>query len=394
MLNFGKSTETFVFYDTNRRFIYFSSLRLSKELMNLQKSNQMKVIFLLLKIILFPLFGLYYAIIFLRNWLFDKGFMKSISPKVLTINVGNLSLGGTGKTPHVEYLVRLLSKKYKVSTLSRGYGRKTKGFILSNEQATAETIGDEPMQYYLKFKDKINVVVCENRVEGVDEIQKKFADNQIVVLDDAFQHRKIAPHFNLLLSDYNKPFYADNLVPFGRLRDIRISAKRADAVIITKCPSLITEQEKEKIRNEVWAYTKADVLVFFSKISYQKITAYASNNDFDATKNIAILTAIAKPEVFIKYLSEKNLSIEKTFDFPDHHAFTRKDIDKIIQESHENLQIITTEKDMVKLKPQLSENEIKRFFYVPIEIEIENKTTFDALINAEIDSFYNKNSQK
>lgn len=389
MLNFGKSTETFVFYDTNRRFIYFLSLLLFKELINLQKSNQMKVIFLLLKIILFPLFWLYYAIIFLRNWLFDKGLLHSTKPKLLTINVGNLSLGGTGKTPHVEYLVRLLSEKYKVSTLSRGYGRKTKGFLLANEQATAETIGDEPMQYYLKFKDKINVVVCENRVEGVSKINKG-----LVILDDAFQHRKIAPHLNLLLSDYNKPFYEDSLVPFGRLRDIRISAKRADAVIITKCPILITEQEKEKIRNAVWVYTKADIPVFFSKICYQEITAYASNNDFDATKNIGVLTAIAKPEVFMKYLAEKNFIIEKTFDFPDHHAFSRKDIDKIIQESHENLQIITTEKDMVKLKPQLLESELKRFFYVPIEIEIENKTTFDELINAEIDSFYNKNSQK
>lgn len=392
MLNFGKSTETFVFYDTNRRFICFSGSLPLKEPINLQKSNQMKVIFLLLKIILFPLYGLYYAVIFLRNWLFDAGFMKSISPKVLTINVGNLSLGGTGKTPHVEYLVRLLSDKYKVSTLSRGYGRKTKGFILANEQATAETVGDEPMQYYLKFKDKINIVVCENRVEGVDEIQKKFVDNQIIILDDAFQHRKIAPHLNLLLSDYSKPFYNDSLVPFGRLRDIRQSAKRADAIIITKCPSQLTEEEKEKIRREVWVYTKADISVFFSKIRYQKVMDYVETATFNEKQNIGVLTAIAKPEVFIKYLSDKSLKTEKIFDFPDHHAFSRKDIDKIIKESDEKLQIVTTEKDMVKLKPQLSESELKRFFYVPIEIEIENKTTFDELINAEIHSFYKENS--
>lgn len=351
----------------------------------------MKVIFLLLKIILFPLFGLYYAIIFLRNWLFDKDLIKSTSPKVLTINVGNLSLGGTGKTPHVEYLVRLLSEKYKISTLSRGYGRKTKGFILANEQATAETIGDEPMQYYLKFKDKINVVVCENRVEGVDKIQSLFADNEIVVLDDAFQHRKIKPQLNLLLSDYNRPFYEDSLVPFGRLRDIRISAKRADAVIITKCPSLITEQEKKTILGRVLNYTKLEIPVFFSKICYQEITSYALKNDFDVTKNIGVLTAIAKPEVFIKYLSEQSLVIEKTFDFPDHHAFSRTDIDKILQGSNETLQIITTEKDMVKLKPQLLESELVRFFYVPIEVEIENKTIFDGFIDAEINYFYNKN---
>lgn len=349
----------------------------------------MKVIIWLLKILFFPLYGLYYAIIFLRNWLFDAGFMMSVSPKVLTINVGNLSLGGTGKTPFVEYLVRLLSDKYKTSTLSRGYGRKTKGFVLANEQATAETIGDEPMQYYLKFKDKINVVVCENRVEGVEEIQKKIADNQIVILDDAFQHRKIFPYINLLLSDYNKPFYEDILVPFGRLRDIRNSAKRADAVIITKCPININIEKIEKIRAEVLAYTRVEIPVFFSKISYQEITAYASRSEFDATKKIAILTAIAKPEVFIKYLSEKKLSIEKIFDFPDHHSFSRKDIDKVLGKNYENFQIITTEKDMVKLKPQLSELELQRFFYVPIEIEIVNKIVFDDFIEAKINSFTN-----
>ena len=350
----------------------------------------MKVIILFLKILLFPLYGLYYAIIFLRNWMFDVGFVKSVSPKILTINVGNLSLGGTGKTPLVEYLVRLLSDKNKVSTLSRGYGRKTKGFLLADNQASAETIGDEPMQYYLKFKDKINVAVCENRVEGVEEIGKIFANNQLIILDDAFQHRKIFPHINILLSDYNKPFYIDGLVPFGRLRDVRVSAKRADAVIITKCPNKITETEKEKISGQVLAYTRIEIPVFFSKISYQEITAYASRSEFDATKNVVVMTAIARPEVFVKYLSEKKLKIEKTFDFLDHHAFSRKDIDKVLGKSHENLQIITTEKDMVKLKPQLSDLELKRFFYVPIEIEVDNKIAFEAFIKTKIDSFTKK----
>jgi tetraacyldisaccharide 4'-kinase len=352
----------------------------------------MKVIIFLLKILLFPLYGLYYAIIFLRNWMFDVGFVKSVSPKILTINVGNLSLGGTGKTPLVEYLVRLLSDKNKVSTLSRGYGRKTKGFLLADYKASAETIGDEPMQYYLKFKDKINVAVCENRVVGVEEIGKIFTNNQLIILDDAFQHRKISPHINLLLSDYNKPFYNDNLVPFGQLRDVRVSAKRADAVIITKCPIKITETEKKKISGQVFAYTREEIPVFFSKIAYQEITSYALKNDFNSTKNIVVLTAIAKPEIFIKYLSEKNLSLEKIFDFPDHHSFSRKDIDKVLDKSNGNLQIITTEKDMVKLKPQLSDLELKQFFYVPIEIEVENKIAFEAFINTKIEFFTKKNS--
>ena len=352
----------------------------------------MKVIIPLLKILLFPLYGLYYAIIFLRNWLFDVGFLKSVSPKVPTINVGNLSLGGTGKTPFVEYLVRLLSDKNKVSTLSRGYGRISKGFLLADNQASAETVGDEPMQYYLKFKDKIYVAVCENRVEGVEKIGKLFTNNQVIILDDAFQHRQISPHINLLLSDYNKPFYNDGLVPFGRLRDVRVSAKRADAVIITKCPIKIAETEKEKISGEVSAYTRVEIPVFFSKIAYQEITSYALKNDFDVTKNIIILTAIAKPKVFVRYLKEKKLKIEKNFDFPDHHSFSRKDIDKVLGKSNENMQIITTEKDMVKLKPQLSDLELKQFFYVPIEIELENKIDFEAFINTKIEFFNKKNS--
>lgn len=351
----------------------------------------MKVILLLLKILLFPLYGLYYTVIFVRNWLFDAGILKSVPPKVLTINVGNLSLGGTGKTPHVEYLVRLLSDKYKVSTLSRGYGRKTKGFVLADERATAERIGDEPMQYYLKFKDKINVVVCESRVKGVEEIEQKFGDNQLIILDDAFQHRNITPYVNLLLSDYNKPFCKDALVPFGRLRDIRRSARRADAIIITKCPSQLTEEEKEKIRTETSIYTKAGVPVFFSKIRYQNIIGYAETVTFDENNSIGVLTAIAKPEVFVQFLSESSLVIEKNFDFPDHHAFTRKEIDKVLGANRKDLQIITTEKDMVKLKPQLSEAELKRFFYVPIEIEVENKTAFDSFIYAKVASFYQKN---
>ncbi len=352
----------------------------------------MKVFIFFLKILLFPLYGLYYAIIFLRNWLFDVGFIKSVSPKMLTINVGNLSLGGTGKTPHVEYLVRLLSDKYKVSTLSRGYGRKTKGFLLADNQTSAETIGDEPMQYFLKFKNKINVAVCENRVEGIEELGKLFTYNQLIILDDAFQHRQISSHINLLLSDYNRPFYNDSLIPFGRLRDVRVSAKRADAVIIAKCPIKITEKQKEKIRGEVLAYSGVEIPVFFSKISSQEITAYAFKNDFDTTKNVFIMTAIARPEVFVKYLSEKKLKIEKTFDFLDHHAFSRKDIDKVLGKSYENLQIITTEKDMVKLKPQLSEKELKRFFYVPIEIEFENKIAFETFIKTKID-FFNQNNR-
>ncbi|WP_435356435.1 tetraacyldisaccharide 4'-kinase [Emticicia sp. SJ17W-69] len=322
-------------------------------------------------------------IIFLRNWLYDKKILKSTKPDVFCINVGNLNLGGTGKTPHVEYLVRLLSDNYKTTILSRGYKRKTKGFIRANMESTAQTIGDEPMQYYMKFGEKINVVVCENRVAGVREIQKQIPNNQIVILDDAFQHRKIAPQLNLLLCDYNRPFYTDSLVPFGKLRDLRQSAKRANAVIVTKCPKNISSQKYTEIFAGIKKYILSETPIFFSRISYQSLLGYSPKNNFKPEQKSNIVTAIAKPEVFEKYLLEQGLSIDFVHDFPDHFSFSRKEIDGIIKKTvqfKEVSQIITTEKDMVKIKPLLNEEEMKYFFYVPIEIELEDKKAFDDFI--------------
>lgn len=322
-------------------------------------------------------------IIFLRNWLYDKKILRSTTPDVFCINVGNLNLGGTGKTPHVEYLVRLLSNNYKTTILSRGYKRKTKGFIRANMESTAQTIGDEPMQYYMKFGEKINVVVCEDRVAGVREIQRQISNNQIVILDDAFQHRKIAPQLNLLLCDYNRPFYKDTLVPFGKLRDLRQSAKRANAVIVTKCPKDISYEKHEEMIVEIKNYVLPETPVFFSRISYQSLVGYAPKGVFDSERKSNIVTAIAKPEVFEKYLLEQGFSIDYVHDFPDHFSFSRKEIDGIIEKTtqfKEVSQIITTEKDMVKIKPLLNEEEMKHFFYVPIEIELEDKKAFDDFI--------------
>lgn len=339
--------------------------------------------FSVLRIILYPIMLLLNLTIFVRNWLYDKNILKSVKPDVFCINVGNLNLGGTGKTPHVEYLVRLLADKYKTTILSRGYKRKTKGFVLADATATAETIGDEPMQYYLKFRDKINVVVCEDRVAGVRRIQEQTADNQLVILDDAFQHRKIAPQLNLLLCDYNRPFYEDSLVPFGKLRDLRQSAKRANAVIVTKCPKDISSQKYKEIITGIEKYSLPATPIFFSRISYQSVVGYSPKSVFKPKQKSNIVTAIAKPEIFEKYLSEQSFSIDSVHDFPDHFSFSRKEIDEIVAKTaqfDEIKQIITTEKDMVKLKPLLSEEEMKHFFYVPIEIEMENKKAFDDFV--------------
>ncbi|WP_064196370.1 MULTISPECIES: tetraacyldisaccharide 4'-kinase [Emticicia] len=347
----------------------------------------MKLLVLLFKITLFPLYGLYYGIIFLRNYLYDSGISKSIRPKVYTINVGNLSLGGTGKTPHVEYLVRLLNKKYQMSTLSRGYGRQTKGFLVADNQANAQIIGDEPMQYYLKFAQEIKVVVCEDRVEGVNKIQTEFTDNKLVVLDDVFQHRKINPHLNLLLTEFDQPFFEDALVPFGRLRDIRQSARRADAVIVTKCPPQLSQNKRNDLEFSIKKYTDSQIPIFYSSIIYRSIVGYIPTSTFELNQQCVVVSAIAKPEKFVEYLKTQVPKIQKTIDFPDHYAFLRDDIEKLLKDFGTNSQFISTEKDMVKIKPLLSKTEQEKFFYVPIEVNIVGKSNFDDFILQAIQTY-------
>jgi tetraacyldisaccharide 4'-kinase len=260
---------------------------------------------------------------------------------------------------------------------------------LADQSAIAQTIGDEPMQYFLKFKEKINVVVCEDRVAGVSKIQKQMSDNQVVILDDAFQHRKIAPQLNLLLCDYNRPFYEDSLVPFGKLRDLRQSAKRATAVIVSKCPKDISFQQYKEIIAGIKNYVSPETPIFFSRINYQSLVGYSPKSIFKPKQNSNIVTAIAKPEVFEKHLFEQGFSINAVQDFPDHFSFSRKEIDEMIAKTaqfKQILQIITTEKDMVKLKPLLNEEEMEHFFYVPIEIEMENKKAFDDFIYLHLKS--------
>ena len=383
------------------------------------------IFFFVFRSILFPIMLLISFIIYVRNWLYDKNILKSVRPDIFTINVGNLNLGGTGKTPHVEYLVRLLADKYQVSILSRGYKRKTKGYILADETATAESIGDEPMQYYLKFKDKINVVVCEDRVKGITPPQPFDPSNRpmgreqttppptpprwggeflrtlpigegratdasvgLFILDDAFQHRRIKPHLNLLLCDYNRPFYEDSLVPFGRLRDLRSSAKRADAVIVTKCPKDISYQKYKEIIAGMKTYVLPETPIFFSKIKYKTITGYSPKNTFKFMQDVNVVTGIANSDAFVEYILAEKIRICEIHGFADHFAFSREKIDKILSNSKADKvnQIITTEKDMVKIKPLLTEAELKMFFYIPIQIEIEDKKGFDAFVLGRIEN--------
>ena len=312
-----------------------------------------------LRKILFPFSLLYAAVTSLRNFLYDKGLKKSTGFNLPIIAVGNLSVGGTGKTPMVEYLIRLLSDKYNLAVLSRGYKRKSKGFYLANDATTIEEIGDEPFQYHSKFKS-INVAVNANRVEGVQTILKALPKTNVVLLDDAFQHRKIKAGFYIMLTAYNDLFYNDLVLPAGNLRECKSGVKRANVVVVTKCPKDLSEQKMLQIKNKIDIDNDK---IFFSTINYhhsvtnnlEEIAVADLKNDFIA------VAGIAKPEYFYEYLKcDKN----NCSTFPDHHFFSNQDINNILQKAN-GRKIITTEKDYMRLQNLLPKNQL---YYLPIEM--------------------------
>lgn len=325
-----------------------------------------------LRIILFPFSILYGCITNIRNFLFDKGILKSYAFDIPIIAVGNLSVGGTGKTPQIEYLIRLLSDKYKVATLSRGYKRKSEGFILANETSNAETLGDEPFQFYKKFP-QIQVAVDANRKNGIEQLLSQSNKPEIILLDDAFQHRKVKAGFYILLTSYNDLFSDDFMLPTGNLRESRSGAKRANLIIVTKCPLTLSDVEQNAIRNKIGL----DKDIFFTYISYED-KVYSDENELQVSEikhlDKIVIAGIANPEPFYTFLNAK---INNTITFADHHNFSDVDIKKIKNKANENL-IITTEKDFVRLNGKLPKVQL---FYLPIKTSfLSNQATFDTEI--------------
>ncbi len=313
-----------------------------------------------LRKILFPFSLIYAAITSLRNFLYDKNIKKSIGFDIPVIAVGNLSVGGTGKTPMVEYLIRLLADKYNLAVLSRGYKRKSKGFYLANDITTIEEIGDEPFQYHSKFKN-IHVAVNADRVEGVTKILAALPKTEIVLLDDAFQHRKIKASFYIMLTAYNDLFYNDLVLPAGNLRECKSGVKRANVVVVTKCPKNLSEAEMLQIKSRIDIDNDK---IFFSTINYhQAVTNNVEEIPVIDLKNDFIAVAgIAKPEYFYEYL---NCTKNDCLTFPDHHFFSDQDLKNILQKAN-GRKIITTEKDYMRLQNQLPKNQL---FYLPIEMD-------------------------
>lgn len=338
----------------------------------------------ILRLLLFPISVLYGAVMAVRNVLFTKGILKSESYDLPVLAIGNITVGGTGKTPHTEYIIRLLKEDHKLAILSRGYGRSTKGFVEVKEDSTPEQCGDEPCQMKQKFPEQL-VVVNENRREGISEILDR-GDSDVVLLDDAYQHRWVKPGFSIVLVDYNRPIFSDFIMPTGRLREFPSGTKRADIVIVSKCPAGTTEQDKAHFIHKL--RIKETQSIFFSSFSYGEAKAvFSSKSSLElGNAEVLLLTGIANPRPLQDYLERKGASVHSQA-FPDHYQFTDKDMNKVLGH-YEKLDavsrcIITTEKDAVRLKSGMSIPETIKdsLFYLPIEVEIlDNKEEFNQIV--------------
>ena len=309
-------------------------------------------------IILFPLSLIYGWVIAVRNFLFDIGLLPSKHFIIPIISVGNLAVGGTGKTPHVEYLLSLFKKNTKTAVLSRGYKRKTTGFILANENANSQTIGDEPFQIFKKFPN-VTIAVDEKRVNGVNKLLKQIPDLQLIILDDAFQHRHIQAGLSILLTDYSNLYTEDSILPTGTLRESGKGSKRADIIVVTKCPEHISPIEMRIVEDEL--KLKAHQSIFFSTYKYADIepvflvdiTPKLTLEQLKINKtDILLVAGIAKPQPIVDYLNNFALQVESLL-FADHHIFNSKDI----REIKENFEKLNTDNKIIivteKMQPEL-----------------------------------------
>lgn len=340
-----------------------------------------------LQTLLFPLALLYGTGVSIHHFFYKSGLLKSISFSLPIISIGNLSIGGAGKTPHVEYLILLLKDYVNVATLSRGYKRKTRGFQFVHPSNNAEEVGDEPLQYKRKFID-ILVTVAESRVMAIPEILKSYPETQVVLLDDAFQHRPIQPGLNILLTEYSHPFTRDYLLPSGRLREWRSSYERADVIVVSKCPNYLEPSEQEKWQKELQPFPHQKI--FFSYYNYG-VPYYIFNSAYRVvlreSVDVLLVCAIARSEYLLSYLKEQVNAIV-LMEFEDHHYFTNHDISTIRatferMESNQKI-IITTEKDAMRLdlhRSFLIEHQLP-VYVLPVQVQFhfEQSAEFEEII--------------
>lgn len=334
----------------------------------------------IIRFFLFPVAIIYGAVMTIRNFLFDTGILPSKLHDLPVISVGNLSMGGTGKSPHVEYLIRLLKRRAKIATLSRGYGRKTTGFLEVNDVHTFLEVGDEPKVFKNNYP-YLNVFVDSNRNRGIAKIRELYAETKAIILDDAFQHRTVKPGLSILLTDYSKLYIKDMMLPTGGLREPKWGAQRADIIVVTKCPSIFSPVDARAIRKQL--NTKPYQRVYFSYLSYGNVkpvydNKHPKNIKLSKKQNILLFTGIAKPSILEYHLKDEVNSI-KHLRFGDHHNFMINDIQKILKEFEllkgEEKILLTTEKDAVRLRSAGITELLgdKPIYYIPVQVQFHGK---------------------
>jgi len=327
---------------------------------------------LLQRILGFPFALIYGLVVHIRNYFYDLGLLKSKTFDTPTICVGNLSLGGTGKTPMVEFLVAALKDKLKVAVLSRGYRRKSTGFVLANSKSTVEDLGDEPFQIHKKFENLI-LAVDAKRSNGIRELERQLAPD-LIILDDAYQHRKVSPAFSILLTSYDKLYTNDFFFPSGTLRDSRNQAKRANVIVVTKCPINLSNEEKIKIEKKLSPLKNQKVL--FAYLEYaEELKGYGESIklDFLNENKFTLVTGIANPKPMVEFLKNMDLQFEH-LRYKDHHAFSKTEIDKLNTKSF----VLTTEKDFTRLKAK-----VERLAYIEIRHKFMGEGKNELLLEIE-----------
>jgi tetraacyldisaccharide 4'-kinase len=308
---------------------------------------------IVIRVLLLPFALLYGLGVGLRNLLYRIGVLRSVKFDLPVVSVGNLTVGGTGKSPHIEYLLRWLTQYLEVAVLSRGYGRKTEGFRMVSTIDTANEVGDEPLQFKRKFPET-PISVGESRSFGIPELVKRYPETQCILLDDAFQHLAVTPGLNIMLTEYNRPFTRDWLLPSGRLREWRHGYRRADIIIVTKCPGDLTEQQRQAMLYEIDPYPRQRV--YFSRYHYgvpYNLQRRELQRPLDLNTDVLLVSAIANTDYLLKYLGETSHSVQ-TMEFEDHHYFAENEINDIARRFNRitgrDKIIITTEKDATRLE--------------------------------------------
>lgn len=330
-----------------------------------------------------PFSLLWFSITKIRNFFYDRAILKSTSFSIPLICVGNLAMGGTGKTPMINHLVEIyMAQGKKLAILSRGYGRNSKGFRIAGEHDSANTIGDEPLLFYKRWKDKAVVAVGEKRVPAVHELTCRFPGLDLILMDDGFQHRAVTPSASILLTTFKSPFYRDYVVPAGNLRESRLEARRAAMIVVTKCPGNISAEQKGRAKENIRRYTDPAAKVFFSHIRYGSPVLFGAKN-VEWSSSVILVTGIADATDLTEYLKTLKVTVLSHIENPDHHRYGMADFEEI-QNKYEKSQesvIVTTEKDFVKMKVSEFEPFLTAmpFFYIPLEFSFsKEKENFEA----------------